>query len=398
MVHNWGAQQVTALDRVRKWLSTKSSPVFVLAGYAGTGKTTLAKHLVEGIDGTVYFGAFTGKAASVLGKTGCPNPSTLHKLMYVPKDRCRAKLNDLIGRRAELLARGESIEEIDKQIDTEQANLKRPAFKLNTESPLFKAALVVVDECYMVDKWMGADLLSFGCPVLALGDPAQLPPIHGKSYFTGPPDYMLTEIHRQAEDNPIIWLSREIREGRALRPGIYGDSRVLEYSTLDRDRLAEDILSTDQLLVGQNSTRRNSNARIRQLKNWNGALPREGEKVICLRNNHDEGLLNGQLWNLSMDASLQGEFAMLPLIGEDGQQITVDAHPQIFEGKEPDLWRKRQANEFDYGYALTVHKAQGSQWGTGILFDEWYHRHRQEWLYSGATRFRQRVDIVQMRR
>ena len=166
--------------------------VFRLFGYAGTGKTTLAKHLAEDVDGKVAFAAFTGKAALVMRAKGCVGASTIHSLIY------RAR---------------ESGEET-------------PSFDLWDEAPASKAKLIVIDECSMVDADLGRDLLSFGVPVLVLGDPAQLPPISGGGFFTdAEPDMMLTEVHRQAQDNPIVRLSMDVREGRALAYGDDGERR-----------------------------------------------------------------------------------------------------------------------------------------------------------------------------
>src|SRR5690606_10771529 len=90
-----------------------------------------------------------------------------------------------------------------------------PTFSLNRQSPVAKAKLVVIDECSMVDEELGRDLMTFGTPILVLGDPGQLPPISGGGFFTDhEPDYLLTEIHRQARDNPIIRLALDVREGR----------------------------------------------------------------------------------------------------------------------------------------------------------------------------------------
>src|SRR5213078_5055573 len=124
--------------------------VFRLFGYAGTGKTTLARHLAQGVDGKVLFAAFTGKAALVMRAKGCSGASTIHSLIY------RAR---------------ESGEET-------------PNFELWDDSPASKAALIVIDECSMVDAEPGRDLMSFGVPLLVLGDPAQLPPIQGGGFFT----------------------------------------------------------------------------------------------------------------------------------------------------------------------------------------------------------------------
>ena len=160
-----------------------TASIFRLFGYAGTGKTTLARHIAEGVDGKVLFAAFTGKAALVMRSKGCPAASTIHSLIYQAR---------------------ESGEEV-------------PSFDLWDDAPASKAKLIVIDECSMVDAELGRDLMSFGVPVLVLGDPAQLPPIQGGGFFTdAEPDVMLTEVHRQAQDDPIVRLSMDIRAGNRL--------------------------------------------------------------------------------------------------------------------------------------------------------------------------------------
>src|SRR5437588_6806206 len=200
--------QDAALKAVAGWLrdrpGERGTPLlFRLFGYAGTGKTTLARHLAAHLDGEVKFAAFTGKAALVMRAKGCAGASTIHSLIY------RAR---------------ESGEET-------------PNFELWDDSPASKAALIVIDECSMVDAELGRDLMSFGVPVLVLGDPAQLPPIAGGGFFTdAEPDAMLTEVHRQAQDDPIVRMSMDIREGRELEVGRYGESEVVSGSSLDPER------------------------------------------------------------------------------------------------------------------------------------------------------------------
>ncbi len=396
----WSPQQQTALDRVGRWLKTRDKPVFQLAGYAGTGKTTLAKHLAATVNGPVYFAAYTGKAAHVLTKSGATNVSTIHKLIYTPKDKSQQRLKELQAERARLLTHKPVpetlVEKVDAAIKAEQINLARPMFQLNTDSPLYEAALLVVDEYSMIDEQMGEDLLSFGCPILALGDPGQLPPVGGTPFFKNKPDILLTEIHRQAKDNPIIWMSKEVREGRPLRPGEYGSSRVIPYGRLPREELRDMVLSTDQLLVGRNATRISSNMRARELLGRTNALPQEGDKLVCLRNNHEVGLLNGQLWRVLRDTIFDGDYVIMDIEGEDGAKVEVSAHPHYFHGNKPEYWERKDAEEFDYGYALTVHKSQGSQWGNVLLFDEWYGKDRNQWLYTAITRAAERIDIVMM--
>lgn len=397
---NWSPQQQTALDRVGRWLKAKDKPVFQLAGFAGTGKTTLAKHLAATVNGPVYFAAYTGKAAHVLTKSGATNVSTIHKLIYTPKDKSQQRLKDLEAERAKLLTHKPvpttMLEKVEAAIQAEKINLARPMFQLNSESPLLGAALLVVDEYSMIDTQMGEDLLSFGCPILALGDPGQLPPVQGTSFFSDKPDILLTEIHRQARDNPIIWMSQEVREGRVLRPGSYGSSRVVPYQQLPRDELRSVVLSTDQLLVGRNATRITSNSRARELLGRTNALPQAGDKLVCLRNNHEVGLLNGQLWKARADSIFDGDYVLLDIESEEGTRVDVSAHPHYFHGNKPEYWERKDAEEFDYGYALTVHKSQGSQWNNVLLFDEWYGKDRRQWLYTAITRAAERIDVVMM--
>lgn len=398
---NWSNQQIRALDQVGRWIKEKPKQVFLLGGYAGTGKTTLAKHLASTVKGPVYFAAYTGKAAHVLTKSGAINVSTIHQLIYQPKDKSHQKLKELEAERRKLMAHNPVPKTLLKKVELallmEKQNLSRPAFQLQSDSPLLTASLLVVDEYSMIDEQMGEDLVSFGCPILALGDPGQLPPVRGEPYFKNPPDILLTEIHRQARENPIIWLSKEVREGRPLRPGDYGESRVVPYRDIPKDQLGEVVLSADQLLVGKNATRSSSNARVRELLGHSNVLPQVDDKLVCLRNNHNQGLLNGQIWRAEEDSIFDGEYVVIKIRSEDTDaSIHVSAHPQHFQGIEPDYWARKNAEEFDYGYALTVHKSQGSQWSHVLLFDEWYRKDRNKWLYTAITRAAERIDVVLM--
>src|SRR3954466_6798589 len=245
--------QDAALQAVAAWLRAKpgqggTPQTFRLFGYAGTGKTTLARHLAEAVDGQVLFAAFTGKAALVMRSKGCERASTIHSLIYKTR---------------------ESGEEV-------------PSFDLWDDSPASKAALIVIDECSMVDAELGRDLMSFGVPVLVLGDRAQLPPIAGGGFFTeAEPDAMLTEVHRQAQDDPIVRLSMQVREGRRLEPGEYGLTRVVTKAAFEPQR----ALETDQILVGRNNTRRAYNTRLRERKGFPDPLPLSGDKLVCLPKN-----------------------------------------------------------------------------------------------------------------
>ncbi len=369
-------QQDQALVEVDRWLKAGDQQVFRLFGYAGTGKTTLAKHLAEGVDGDVLFAAFTGKAAQVLRSRGAKKASTIHSLIYRP--------------------RGE------ETVEDEETGKKEvlPMFSLNRQSPLSKAALIVIDECSMVDEDLGRDLLSFGTPVLVLGDPGQLPPVSGGGFFTEhEPDILLEEIHRQALDNPIVELARQVRMGNQVMIGDYGETaQVIAKSEVNADL----VLEADQVLVGTNKTRRRYNERLRQLKGFDGPLPAAGDKLVCLRNDPQKGLLNGSLWQVTSAARTVKPSMNLLIRAEDEGVERYSAKVKLlkaaFEEPEKEIpWQiKRRHDDFDYGYALTVHKAQGSQWDNIVLFDESYafREHRDRWLYTAITRAAERLTIV----
>ena len=361
---SWSPQQNDALKAVAEWLRAGDRPVFRLFGYAGTGKTTLARHIAEGVDGHVVFGAYTGKAALVLRSKGCTEASTIHSMIY------RSREGDENG----------------------------PQFVLNRSSAAAKADLIVIDECSMVDEELGRDLLSFGRPVLVLGDPAQLPPVKGGGFFTdAKPDVMLTEVHRQAHDNPIVHLSMRVREGGRLEPGVFGESRIIRRREID----VTAVMRANQVLVGLNRTRRLYNTRLRELSGYRDPMPAEGEKLVCLRNDKTKGLLNGGIWKIQALRGIRNDFVRMDVLPEDESRrraVEVAVLRHFFDGTEDDIpfALRRESDEFTYGYALTVHKAQGSQWDEVVLFDEAYafREHRTRWLYTGLTRAARRITVV----
>ena len=327
-------------------------------------------------DGDVLFAAFTGKAAQVLRSRGAPKASTIHSLIYRPRG-----------------------EEMVEDEETGKSSIT-PTFSLNRQSPLAKAKLIIIDECSMVDEELGRDLLSFGTPVLVLGDPGQLPPVSGGGFFTEhEPDVLLDEVHRQARGNPIVELAQAVREGREIMYGDYGDTaRVIGKAEVT----SELVLDADQVLVGINRTRRRYNQRLRELKGYDGHLPAAGDKLVCLRNDTVKGLLNGSLWQVtSAPRTVKPAMTLLVRAEDEGIErasAKIRLLKSVFEAPETEIsWQERRRyDDFDYGYALTVHKAQGSQWDEVALFDESYafREHRIRWLYTGITRAAERLTII----
>lgn len=360
----WSPQQDAALRAAARWLRDPSGQqVFRIMGYAGTGKTTLAIHFAEDV-GKVLYGAFTGKAALVMRKKGCKGARTIHSLIY--------------------------------NLDDERDGIDM-RFRLNESSDVQNADLVIIDECSMVGEELGRDLLSFGTKVLVLGDPAQLPPVKDGGFFTeGEPDVMLTEIHRQARDNPIIRISMDVREGRALEFGDHGACRIIPKAEVS----SEDVLGADQILVGRNATRHSWNRRMRELHGHAGA-PQVGERLICLRNDREKRLLNGGMWFVESKVRQlkRGTLSMEVEPEErDRKPVRVKVWPEFFDGTEAELpWALRKSTqEFTYGYVITVHKSQGSQWDNVLLYDESrvFRDDARRWLYTGIARAAERITIA----
>lgn len=369
---NWSPQQEQAIKDVSAWIKRKNAePVFRLFGYAGTGKTTLAKELAKSVKGDVLYATFTGKAALQLRKKGCDDASTIHSLIY----------------------------KVDVCEDTGEAS-----FSLNKDSALRDAALLIVDEVSMVDDDLARDMLSFKVPILVLGDPAQLPPVKGEGFFINQaPDVMLTEVHRQAQDNPIIRLSMDIRAGKRLARGQHGESIVAARDDLDAEQLRSLVLNADQLLCGLNRTRTAFNRRIRALKGLAGERadwhPAVGDRLICLRNNREKAFFNGGLWAVSEVQDKFGRFDMKAhSLDEQRDPVWTNVRDEFFNGTEKTLeWRvRRDSDEFTFGWAITCHKSQGSQWDNVIVFDESgsFRDARANWLYTAVTRAAERVTVI----
>lgn len=363
----WSPQQEIALKAVDKWFyqESKKKQIFRVFGYAGTGKTTLARHFAENIDGDVCYAAFTGKAALMMRKNGCEDARTIHSLIYIA----------------------------EQNSDTGEVT-----WRLNkTNSPLLDAKLLIIDECSMVDEQLANDLLSYRKPILVLGDPAQLPPVAGAGYFTdAEPDVMLTEIHRQAAENPIIYLATEIRHGIYPDHGDYGTCRIIAKAS------SQDALKADQIICGRNVTRYDLNKKVRKLLKMNEEYPIKGDKLICLRNDRDRAIFNGGMFTVEhvLSTKFKTSFLHMRLQSDDEDAVPtmVKVHKSFFndEVATPDWKMLKGSQEFDYGYAITCHKSQGSQWEDVLIYDEsWCFRDMwQRWMYTAITRASERVTIV----
>lgn len=356
--------QTEALERVRHWLDadTSSKQIFRLFGYAGTGKSTLAQYAAQLVRDPVLYLTYTGKAASVLRQKGCEEAQTLHSALYRP-----------------VVSQSGRVHLMPKQ-----------------DSDIALAGLVILDECSMINDDLLGDLCRFRVPVLAMGDPAQLPPVNGVGLLASvAPDFLLTEVHRQAADNPILQLATLVRNGGNLMPGSYGNSRVTTESQLT----ADDILAADQIIVGTNRNRHNYNTLVRQLRGFVDDLPCRGERLVCLKNHSHLGISNGEIFTVLTTPVVSGDEATfkiaLELEPDTGFEVTISISG-FLKGELSTATGAKQKPDFDFGYALTCHKAQGSQWENVLVIDESYcsQENAKLWLYTAITRAQEAVTVA----
>jgi exodeoxyribonuclease-5 len=398
--------------------------VFRLFGYAGTGKSTITRHAIDALGltpmgqgscgmGGVLYAAYTGKAALVMTRKGTP-ASTIHSLIYRVSEASPAEVErvekELADLRAKLPLMGPGDREIAalraRRLKHRLANIHQPAFLLNDQSIVRDADLIVLDEVSMVGLGMAADLLSFGKPILVLGDPGQLPPIRGSGAFTdAKPDVMLTEVHRQARESAILRLATMARQHQPIPHGAH-DPMVCKMHRASVD--ARHLLNGSQVICGRNATRLLLNRAMKQAAGFAAAYPTgSGEKLICLRNRHDLGLVNGMFVSLTDIRDEGALFFSAIVTTDDGQQISgrhcfykghYDDHVEHDRGRAQRDWQQMQGLiETVWGYAITCHKAQGSQWENVIVLDDGLGRtaeDRARWLYTAITRAERGLVIL----
>jgi exodeoxyribonuclease V len=426
MTFSPSSEQTRAIAGIKDWFWHRRTEqqVFSLFGYAGSGKSTLTAHAIAelGLDGEshalgsggVLYAAFTGKAALVMTRKGTP-ASTIHSLIYrcseaTPEEIARVE-QDLQDLRAGLGAMGPGerlfAETQIRHLELRLRDLHEPRFLLNEQSLLRDADLLVLDEVSMVGHEMAADLLAFGKPILVLGDPGQLPPMKGEGAFTrGAPDVMLTGIHRQAAESAIVRLATLARQGQPIP---FGAHDAFVWTLRRGDVPPEQLLNGGQVICGRNDTRRMLNAAMKRAAGHPGAYPEgRGEKIICLKNRHDLGLVNGMFLELAAIEDRNEYCFTATVVTEDGE--TIPGRQWFYKGHfddqvDPDRDRERRDSflrrgliESVWGYAITCHKAQGSQWENVIVHDDGYGRSaedRARWLYTAITRAERGLVILQ---
>lgn len=380
-------EQKSALDKLLVWLEDpKKKPFITLGGYAGTGKTTLIAALRHEIkkknkDIKIAFCSYTGKATRVL-----KNALTLQNAIF----------------------RGDSISTIHSLIYSPITNSNEEIVGWERKDEI-KFSFIIIDESSMIDQSIWTDLLSYKVPIIAVGDHGQLPPIKGSFNLMSNPEIRLEEIHRQKQGNPIIELSILARKFGKIEVGQYGKGVMkLAKSDPETGEIVNDLLSNYSpdllILCGYNKTRIKLNQYIRKNLELFNPEPSGGDRVICLRNNHQKKIFNGMLGSIIKIESndLKTYTATIEFDDESENFKGLILSEQFNNPESLNFTYKRNrtlnADLFDFGYALTVHKAQGSQAKRVLLFEERFPQMDDEawkkWLYTAVTRAEEELIII----
>ncbi|WP_285294488.1 ATP-dependent DNA helicase [Aureimonas altamirensis] len=396
MITDVSNEQNLALRAIREWLSDPSGgKFFFLGGFAGTGKTTLARYIADEFVGSVGFAAPTNKAASVLRSKGCEGAQTIHSLLYTPQN----------GHAKWVMETYEQLREMEAELIRAPNPIKKKAFEtLNAiyqknNGPRFGGKeteqefpnLIIVDEASMIDVKMGTDLLNKteGARILLLGDPAQLPPVNGPARFTKP-DFLLTEIHRQERGNPILELATMARLGQELRIGTYGDSRVLAHP----DEAA--VFASDMALCYTNRSRHQLNEVSRRHFGLKDTFA-VGEVMFGREANRTCGVEKGDTYKI-VDFRFQNDKWHVATINLSSEKsIVLKLAPTNIESIGDDKAKVKLPFVLlpclAYGHAITVHSSQGSQWDDVYLNSHYTRDDREKWLYTAITRAARKITI-----
>lgn len=385
-------QQELIKDQAVHWFLHESSQVFEIDGPAGTGKSVLIKAILDALhlrDTEYYAMAYTGQASIVMRTRGFKTARSIHSTLYevveVPTNN-----DDLAVRFG--------------------AKSKRKDFRLRKFiNPGIR--LLFIDEGYMVPNFMVKDILSFGIKVIVAGDAHQLPPVgDGPGFLTGEGVHHLTQLMRQSESNPIVYIANRAMNGEPIHCGMYGNDVLV---CTDDDYIPQMIGLVDCVLCGTNKTREMMNAHIRQLAGFAGTIPCFGERLICRKNNW-----NITAGDISLANGLTGTVLNNPdAMGFDGKVFHINFKPDLsnlefdnipvnykyftstleqknfMKGSFENKWDIGEY--FDFAYALTTHLAQGGEYNSCMFIEEYLHPQiMNQLIYTGITRARYKLIYI----
>lgn len=398
------ADQEHAIRQIRNWYSDGSEH-FRLGGLAGTGKTTISALLPSLIGASIQYAAPTGRAASVLTRKLGTEARTLHSILYLPEsstihdDSCVCSEGHKQEEGRCLPVTEGSMLEACTRIGCICPTNTRWVKRSEMEEPPPMASILVIDEASMVGETLYNDVCELPCRKIWVGDYGQLPPVmDGRGVMSEASlDAKLTQIHRQA-DNPagtnIVELAHAVRTyGKEAIRNWEGEGVTVKRMSIRDVRLKAD--PTRLVLCWKNATRVVQNARMRASMGMPEGEPVVGDKVICLRNNREAQVFNGQMGTITVLENKNNFVYTAVIEMEDGNVFKGDIVKAQF-GKEKTL-NDGYGNLFDWAYAITVHKSQGSEADEVVLLAEGYQdmgAGDPRWSYTGITRAKKKLTVV----
>lgn len=395
------ADQVKVSEAIMAHIAGQSGNLLTVGGFAGCGKTSTLAETVRMVKNRprIAFTAFSGKAASVLKskleRVGALAPGdyvgTIHGLIYTP----------LHGNGG-----GGVLTESDIEVDKAPVERKpitgdvqqKMAFKLVDS---IDQKIIVVDEASMLNEEIFIDLQSFGHPIIAIGDHGQLPPVMGNFNLMENPMIRLERIHRQAEGDPIIHVSRLARENGRIPIGVYGDGveKIQKTGSLAfTDRISKDAM----VLCGMNVTRVWWNNFLRMRAGFKSNDPEVGERIICLKNNREVEIYNGMTGVITGIQAKGQHWYKMQAVMDNGNVYDGWCYKHQFGAVKtafnvPNMPAWQVGDLFDWAYCMTVHKSQGSEADEVVVLEERISRTEDEyrrWLYTAVTRAKKNLFIV----
>lgn len=391
-------KQEKIVSEAVNWYYNSSDQIFQFAGNPGTGKSVVMNAIINAIglnSNSVAPMAYIGAAAINMRLKGIQNAKTIHSWIYEPVEEPILDSNGNII--------------YNKYFNRPEV---KTVYRLKS---LPDIKLFAIDEGGTVPYRMRKDILKSGKKVLVAGDLDQLPPVGDyPAFLTDGRVYVLDEIMRQAKNSAIIYLCQRAKKGLPIHTGVYGNE-VIVLEEKDFELIAPQILpSAGVVLCGRNETRTRYTNYIRHdiLKKSN-TLPDKGEKIICRKN--DWRIESG---GINLTNGLCGRVLNQPDVSSfDGKCFHIDFLPDLnpipfinvpvdYEFFTADIARKNDMKAFNYcngeafefGYVQTVHLAQGSQWSTGVYFEEYMPSNNNQLNYTALSRFRSKCIYVKKNR
>lgn len=462
------SQQQDAVTRMISYIGSKDRDPFILQGYAGTGKTTLVRRLLEEAPvrlNRIALAAPTNRAAKVLANKTGVHTTTVHGLIYkvireeldYQRERLHlwntannfSELADLViavdsdvgalwQEHVDLLVESDPhdprikdeayyqewleqrrlttlefegislpddpaarldyfLKVQEEKIDFHKGEIRRlldedlQVRKKDPKEIIEKFDLIIVDEASMITDQIGKDLASFGVKLILVGDPFQLPPVKAQAFWNRKrPDAHLTKIERQKGPGAGIPLAgQELREGRR----IYANESLELTSRASMED--DDWVNADQIVVGMHKTRERICRVMRRILGHDTAHPQPGEKIVSVHNDRVKGIMNGELYKVIESRLTKPDVVRMVLEDPYGKQIRdVDCWISGLEGRAKTDFLPDFHGKFWWGYAITCHQSQGSEWKTVIVCDEWPGADHDRWLYTAITRASLRCTVV----